>query len=162
MDFSLRLLGEEDVPALQRVYEAATAGFTGRSGHPPDPDQAAMDFTQGLAEPGRFQFGVFLGGSLIGAVDCKLASEVEGRAHIGLLLLVEPYNDPAIASLAMRILVRWLVEQFGVHRLETSVAAHRAIDIAFWEAEGFRFTGEQYRQDVGSGRPRFLVMARDA
>jgi RimJ/RimL family protein N-acetyltransferase len=161
MDFSLRPLTGDDVPALQAVYDAAGDTFTRWFGRPAAPGQAAADFQQASDEPGRYQFGIFLTGRLVGLADCRLETEFEGQAHIGLLLLGEPYNDAAIAGLALRILIRWLSEAFGVTRLETGVAAHSPEDIAFWQSQGFSFTGQQYRRDLGDFAPRFLVMAKD-
>jgi len=77
------------------------------------------------------------------------------------LLLTPPYDDPAIGGLALRILTRWLAERFGVDRLETSVPAHVPEEIAFWQQEGFDFTGRQYRRELGEFAPRFLVMGKN-
>ena len=161
MDFNLRLLIDSDVPALQAVYEAAEAVFVHYSGRPAGPDQAATDFVQALTEPERYQFGIFVEGELIGMLDCKLDPDVERQAHIGLLLLIPPYDDPAIGGLALRILTRWLAERFGVDRLETSVPAHVPEEIAFWQQEGFDFTGRQYRRELGEFAPRFVVMGKN-
>jgi RimJ/RimL family protein N-acetyltransferase len=158
MDFNLRLLIDSDVPDLQTVYQAAEATFVRYSGQPAGPDQAATDFVQALTEPERYQFGIFVDGGLIGMLDCKLDPDMEGQAHIGFLLLSPPYDDPAIAGLALRILIRWLVDRFGVRRLETSVPAHEPGEIAFWQQQGFDFTGQQYRRELGEFAPRFLVM----
>jgi RimJ/RimL family protein N-acetyltransferase len=158
LDFNLRLLIDSDVPALQTAYEAAETVFVRYSGRPAGPEQAATDFVQALTEPERYQFGIFVAGALIGMLDCKLDPEVERQAHIGFLLLTPPYDDPAIGGLALRILARWLVERFGVNRLETSVPAHVPEEIAFWQQEGFDFTGGQYRRELGEFAPRFLVM----
>ena len=82
-------------------------------------------------------------------------------AHIGLILTAPPYDDPEISHLALRILTRWLISSFGVHRLETSVPAHLAAVIGFWESAGFAFTGEQFRRDLPGYFPRLLVLAKD-
>ena len=161
MDFNLRLLVDSDVPALQAAYEAAEAAFVHYSGRPAGPEQAAADFVQALTQPERYQFGIFMEGQLIGMLDCKLDPDVERQAHIGFMLLTPPYDDPAIAGLALRILIRWLIERFGVERLETSVPAHAPDEIAFWQHEGFEFTGQQYRRELGEFAPRFLVMGKD-
>jgi RimJ/RimL family protein N-acetyltransferase len=161
MDFNLRQLIDSDVPALQAAYEAAEAAFVRYSGRPAGPDQAAVDFVQALTEPERYQFGVFMEGELIGMLDCKLNPDVEKLANIGFLLLTPPYDDPAIAGLALRILSRWLAERFGVDRLETGVPAHVPEEIAFWQQQGFDFTGQQYRRELGEFAPRFLVMGKD-
>ena len=87
MDFGLRLLGDSDVPALQRIYDGAPQVFRALFGAPAAPDQAVRDFLDALRSPGRFQFGVQFHDDLIGVADCKLDDEEEGLAHIGMVLL---------------------------------------------------------------------------
>ncbi len=160
-EFNLRPLSEGDAPALQRVYDLAPATFERLVGHPASPGQAARDLAQARETPGRYQFGAVLDGELIGMVDCKLSDDVPGQAHLGLLLLAEPYARPALAGLMVRMLSRWLAAAYGVNRLEVSVPAQHAPDFVFWQAQGFAFTGQQYRRDLGDYAPRFLVLARD-
>jgi RimJ/RimL family protein N-acetyltransferase len=170
MDFTLRPLTPTDAPALQAVYDAAPAAFAARFGQAAPPGQAAADLEQAAAasaegETGRYQFGIYLEGTLIGLADCKLApGAVESdpaTAHIGLLLLAQPYDDPEITGLALRILTRWLARDFGVRRLAVDVPASAAAEVAFWRSQGFTFTGEQHRREIGHHAPRFLVMSRE-
>ena len=116
---------------------------------------------QAQETPGRFQFGIVADSKLIGLIDSKLDDNREGVAHVGLLLLAPPYDDPQIAGLALRILTSWLTGAFGVQRLETDVLAHDPGAIRFWTGEGYTFTGEQYRRDLPGYAPRFLVLAKD-
>jgi RimJ/RimL family protein N-acetyltransferase len=161
MDFTLRALTDADLPALQRVYDASPSVLASRLGRPAPPDQAVADFVQALSEPGRYQFAILLDNNIVGLADCRLAQDSPGKAHVGFLLLAPPYDDPDIAALALRILARWLQGSFGVTHLETAVPAQDADEIAFWEREGFRFTGEQYRREVYRYAPRLLVMERE-
>lgn len=161
MDFELRPLTDADIPALQQVYNALPEAFRLLIGRPAPPDQAARDFRQATATPGRYQFGILIQGRMSGVVDCKLDDDVEGQAYIGMLLLTPPYNDPAVAGLVLRILGRWLAAAFGVRRLETGAVAHDPVGIAFWRSQGFEFTGEQYRRDLPDYHPRFLILAKD-
>jgi hypothetical protein len=161
MDFSLRLLTEDDIPALQAVYDSAAATLSRLLGRPAAPDQAAADFVQGLDDPGRYQFAILLREQVIGLVDCKLDAEITGQAHIGLVLLAEPYDDPTFAALALRILTRWLSRTFDVQQLRVAVPAHVPEQVAFWHDQGFEFTGEQYRRAAAGFAPRLLIMARE-
>jgi RimJ/RimL family protein N-acetyltransferase len=161
MDFALRPLTAADIPALQRVYDVCSSAFERRLGRIAAPDQAASDYGQAQTTPGRFQFGTQLDGEMIGLVDCKLDDNREGVAHLGLVLLTPPYDDPEIASLSLRVLTTWLAGSFAVHRLETDVLAHDPEVIRFWTGEGFTFTGEQYRRELPDYAPRLLVMAKD-
>ena len=95
---------------------------------------------------------------LIGFINCKLNADIPDGAHLGLLLLASPYDDPTIASSILRILTRWLMG-LGIVRLETGAPAHDAAAIRFWLGQGFRFTGEQYRHELPGYAPRFLVLA---
>ena len=127
-----------------------------RPHRPARPGRKRSESSAGYA--GRAQLGVFLDEELIGFIDCKLDADMPDRAHLGLLLLASPYDDPTIASSILRILTRWLMG-LGITQLETGVPAHDAAAIRFWLGQGFRFTGEQYRRELAGYAPRFLVMA---
>jgi RimJ/RimL family protein N-acetyltransferase len=99
--------------------------------------------------------------TLIGVIDCKLSDDEEGLAFIGLLLMAERYADQSVAALALRMLERWLSRSYNVRRIETSVPAHNRTALRFWSDQGFSFTGEQHRRELGERSPRFLHMARD-
>jgi hypothetical protein len=96
----------------------------------------------------------------VGLADCKLDDEIDGMAHIGLLLLQPPYDDPTVSGLVVRILIRWL-EALGALSVQVGVLAHIPDEIAFWDQQGFEFTGEQYRREFPGYAPRILVMQRD-
>ncbi len=165
MTLTLRLLTDTDLDALQAIYDACPTDFQRLIGRPAPPDQAARDFVQALGTPGRFQFGVIVGAEpetarLIGMVDCKLDDETPGLAHAGLLLLAPPYDDPDIRGLTLRMVERWLAGAYGVNRIEASVPAHDPPELAFWQAQGYAFTGEQYRRDLPGYAPRLLVLAK--
>ncbi len=161
MDFFLRPLDEDDAPLVQQVYEAAPGALARLLGAPAGPGQAARDLAEARACPGRYQFGAMLEGEMIGLVDCQLSDETPGQAHIGLLLLADRYADPDLAGLVVRMLARWLATALGVRRLEASAPAHHYPDLAFWQSQGFEFTGRQYRRRLPAYAPRFLVLARD-
>lgn len=161
MDLTLRPLTEEDAAALQMLYDAAPTAFTRWLGHPAAAGQAARDLAQARATPGRYQFGAFLDGHLIGLLDCKLADDVPGLADIGMLVLADRHANPELAALVLRIVKRWLASSLGVRRLQTSAPAHETAELAFWQAQGFALTGEQYRRTYGGYHPRFLVLAQD-
>ena len=158
MAVGLRPLAPSDAPILQRLYDACPAAFDSLIGRAAPPDLADNDLTQAQSTPGRTQLGVFLDEDLIGFIDCKLDADAPNWAHLGLLLLAAPYDEPTIASSILRILTRWLIG-LGVAQLETGVPAHDAAAIRFWLGQGFRFTGEQYRRELPGYAPRFLVMA---
>lgn len=159
--FSLRLLGDSDIPALQRLYDGAPDVFHALTGAPAAPDQAVRDFLDALKSPGRFQFGVLYGDDLIGFADCKLDDEEEGLAHVGMVLLAPPYDDAAILGLVVRVLERWLAEEYSVRRIEVGAPASAPAEIGFWQRQGYEFTGAQYRREVPGRAPRFLVMAKE-
>jgi hypothetical protein len=157
--FLLRPIQAEDTPEVQRLYEAAPEVFRRLIGRPAPPDQAANDFAQAQEQPGRFRFLLLFQDQPVGLADCKLDDEIEGLAHIGLLLLIPPYDDPLVTELALRILERWL-SGFAVHRLQVGVLAHLPGEVAFWRSQGFAFTGEQHRRNLPGYAPRFLIMER--
>ena len=165
--FALRLLSDSDIPALQRIYDGAPEVFRALTGAPAAPDQAIRDFLDALKYPGRFQFGVAFGDSaaladvLIGLADCKLDDEEAGLAHIGMVLLDAPYRDPDVQGLVVRVLERWLAAAYAVRRIEVGAPAGAATELAFWQQQGYEFTGAQYRRELPGRAPRFLVLAKD-
>lgn len=161
MDFSLRLLVDSDIPDLQRIYDISPDTFYRLFGAPAAPDQVIRDFLDALKSPARFQFGVLYGGDLIGVADCKLDDEEEGLAHIGMILLVAPYDDPEILGLVLRVLERWLAGEYAVQRVAVGVLANAPAEIVFWQDQGYEFTGAQYRREMPGRAPRFLVMAKE-
>ncbi len=161
MTFTLRLLADADIPALQRLYDRAPELFVRLLGAPAAPDQAIRDFLDALKSPGRFQFAIEFRAELVGMADCKLDDEEEGVAHIGMVLLDEPYRDPDILALVVRVLERWLVTEYGVRRIEVGAPASAAAEIAFWQGQGYEFTGNQYRRELPGRAPRFLSMAKE-
>ena len=136
MAFQRRWLNDSDLPDLQRICDAAPQRFRGRTGAPAAPDQAARDFFDALQSPGRFQFGALYDDKLIGVADCKLDDEQAGLAHIGLLLLSAPYDEPAIRSLVIRLLERWLASAYAVRPIEVGALATPPADIPIREAPG--------------------------
>lgn len=161
MNFSLRLMSDSDLPAVQRLYDAAPEVFQRRFGAPATPDQAVRDFVDALKSPARFQFGVLYGDDLIGLADCKLDDEEEGLAHIGMVLLAPSFSDPEILALVVRILERWLSGEYAVKRIEVGAPAAAHDEIGFWQGQGYEFTGAQYRREMPGRAPRFLVMAKE-
>ncbi len=161
MDFSLRPLEEGDAGLLQQLYEAGPDAFRRLLGRPAAAGQAARDIAQARATPGRYQSGAVLDGRLVGMIDLKLSDEVAGQADIGLLLFPGLREAGEIAALALRILTRWLRDAMSVCRIEAGVPAADAAQIAFWQAQGFAFTGQSYRRELEQFAPRFLVLARD-
>lgn len=161
MDFRLRLLTDADLPDVQRLYDARPDVFRRMTGAPAGPDQAIRDFLDALRFPNRFQFAVMLDETLIGLADCQLDEETEGLAQIGMVLLSPDSDDPQVAGLVVRMLERWLAGEFGATRVEAAVAAHAAADIAFWQGQGYDFTGSGFRRDLADYHPRFLLLAKD-
>ena len=138
MAVSLRSLTQSDASILQRLYDVCPAAFT--SLRPPRPARPGRNRSDpGAGHSGAHPVGVFLDQDLIGFIDCKLNADIPDGAHLGLLLLASPYDDPTIASSILRILTRWLMG-LGIVRLETCVPAHDAAAIRFWLGQGFRFT----------------------
>lgn len=161
MDFRLRLVIDSDLPDVQRLYDARPDVFRRLLGRPAEPDQAVGDFLDALRFPNRFQFAVMLDETLLGLADCQLDDETEGLAHIGMVLLAPEVDHPEVAGLVVRVIERWLARDFGATRVETAVVAQAAEEIAFWQGQGYDFTGSGFRRDLGEYRPRFLQLFKD-
>ncbi len=158
MDFRLRLVIDSDLPDVQRLYDARPDVFRRLLGRPAEPDQAVGDFLGALRFQ-VFQFAVMLDETLLGLADCQLDDETEGLAHIGMVLLAPRSTTRRWPSWSCAWTERWLPQNdFGATRVETAVVAQAAEEIAFWQAQGYDFTGSGFRRDLGEYRPRFSIV----
>lgn len=120
---TLRTLGPEDAPELQRVFSAAGDYFlrvTGRA--EAEPDAAERELRGGAATPGREVALVTLreGGEPVGALGWWRGNPAPDRALLGMLLVVPEQRGRGIAREALGALEARLAEG-GIRALRTSV-----------------------------------------
>jgi GNAT superfamily N-acetyltransferase len=156
----LRPLSPVDAPELQAVYQASADFFDSRGGAPSDPDQAEADLAAAVAEDGRFLLGITLHESMIGVIDLRLASPGPFDVSIGLVLLAEPYRRQGLGRWALRILEAWLSRDTPTEAVIVAVPAQCHAAQAFFQANGYTFTGQSTRVLIGSSRPRLLEMRK--
>jgi RimJ/RimL family protein N-acetyltransferase len=120
---TLRLLGPEDAPELQRVFAAAGDHFLGVTGRPePDPDAAERELRGSAGTPGR---GVALAslaetGEPVGALGWWAGNPEPDVALLGMLIVVPERRRGGLAREALGALEAWLAGR-GVRRLRTGV-----------------------------------------
>jgi len=157
---TLRPLSPVDALALEAVYQASTDFFLDRGGMLPDPGQASADLAAAVAEDGRFLLGIILHESMIGLLDLRLAYPEPFDVSIGLILLAEPHRRQGVGTWALRILEAWLRRDTPTEAVIVAVPAQDRAAQAFFQANGYTFTGQSTRVLVGSSRPRLLEMRR--
>jgi ribosomal protein S18 acetylase RimI-like enzyme len=154
---TLRPLSAADAPALQAVYAAAVDYLMRASGALP---QATAELQQAAGEEGRFLLGIYLSGEMIGLLDLRLASPGPFDVSIGLVLLADPHRRQGLGSWALRILEAWLTRDTPTEAVIVAVPAQSHAAQAFFQANGYTFTGQSTRVLVGSSRPRLLEMRK--
>lgn len=157
---TLRPLSPVDGPALQAVYRASADFFLDRGGAPPDPGQAEADLAAAAAEDGRFLLGISLHESMIGLLDLRLAYPEPFDVSIGLVLLAEPQRRQGLGTWALRILEAWLIRDTPTEAVIVAVPAQNHAAQAFFQTNGYTFTGQSTRVLIGSSRPRLLEMRK--
>ncbi|HEV2150281.1 MAG TPA: GNAT family N-acetyltransferase, partial [Longimicrobiaceae bacterium] len=101
---TLRLLGPEDAPELQRVFVAAGDYFLGVTGRPePDPDAAERELRGSASTPARGVALVSLRetGEPVGALGWWAGNPEPDIALLGMLLVVPERRGAGIAREAL-------------------------------------------------------------
>jgi len=145
---TLRLLeGErDDMEALQRVLEGAPTYAELVTGSPPGPADAQSTYT--ILPPGKgyedkFVFGINLDGRMVGCADLIRGYPDPHTAHLGLLLIAEPFQRAGIGSAAYQAIEAY-ARAWGpdVTRMRIGVVRTNERVLPFWRKLGFAPTGE--------------------
>ena len=104
-DVTLRLLEGEaaEMRELQRVLEATPGYAQLVTGSPPGPAEAQSTYTilpEGKSYEDKFVFGVYLESKMVGCIDLVRGYPEPRIAHLGLLLLAEPFQHLGIGKAA--------------------------------------------------------------
>lgn len=153
--------------ALQGVYRE-TPGYWQMYGLPGcPPDQAAKDLKVVEDTPDRHMLGIvrrvdsanaLTGGEMVGLIDFRLDWPHEGTAYVGMIMVAEFYQRSGIASGAWALLQPWLASGAGIQKVRLAVEQFNIKGLQFWQAQGFRLTGESNRMLVGDKFVRLLYL----
>jgi len=161
---------ELHVDALQAVYAATPSYWQMYKMEDPPPNHAAEQLAAAQEEPSRSLLGILrrvdandpeAGAELIGVLDFRLQWPEDGAAYVGQLLVAEALQRQGIAAQAWSLLQPWLAASAGVRSVRVGVEQFNVAALKFWEAQGFRLTGESDRVRVGEKFVRILYMSAE-
>ncbi len=168
-DVTLRLLkGEpQEMAELQQVLERAPAYFELATGGPPGPAEAQSTYSAlppGKTYADKFVFGVYRGDRMVGCVDLIRAYPDAHTAHVGLLLIAEPFHRKGVGTAAYRAVEDYVRAWNACDRMRIGVVGTNDRVISFWSKLGFAPTGEvkPYRYAHVVSETAVLVKPLDA
>jgi uncharacterized protein len=145
---TLRLLRGDarEMAELQRVLEAGPTYAERITGAPPGRADAQSLYSVLPPHKGyedKFVLGVYLDDTMIGCVDLIRGYPDEHTAHLGLLLLAEPYQGRGFGAAAYRAIEDY-IRHWGPNweRLRIGVVRTNEEVLPFWTKLGFVRTGE--------------------
>jgi uncharacterized protein len=146
-EVTLRLLegGATEMAELQRVLEAAPTYAQLVTGSPPGPADAQSTYTilpEGKSYEDKFVFGVYLGSAMVGCIDLIRGYPDPQVAHLGLLLIAEPFQNRGIGRSAYRLVEEYIRALGGCSTVRAAVVRTNEAVLPFWHKVGFAPTGE--------------------
>lgn len=140
------LTGEPaEMAALQRVIESAPTYAQRITGVPPGPADAQSTYSiipEGMSYDDKFVLGVYREAEMVGCVDLFRGFPAPTVAHLGLLLIGEPFQGQGIGRAAYvqveELICSWntcSLVRLGVVRTNEQV-------LGFWSKLGFMPSGE--------------------
>jgi len=144
---SLCLLEGEapEMRELQRVFEATPAYAQLITGTPPGPAEAQSTYSilpEGNSYEDKFVLGVYLGSEMVGCVDLIRGYPEPHVAHIGLLLLAEPFQHQGIGKAAYGLVEQYIRAWGNCTTVRAGVVRTNEAVLPFWQKLGFVPTGE--------------------
>ncbi len=175
IDDSLRAieLGADEVPALQRFFEANTEYFMAVNGQPAQPDEAKLEFEDrppaGMSYRRIRLIGFVDDGAKAKGAEGKSVDPLIGMAtvisdfispgvgHLGLFIVAGALHGRGVASAIYEALEHWMVREEGMQWMRLGVVVGNARAERFWAKAGFRPLRE--RGPYAMGQRQNLVTA---
>ncbi|MFH2134874.1 MAG: GNAT family N-acetyltransferase [Pseudomonadota bacterium] len=154
---TVRCADTSDVDSVVALVNSAYRGDSSRAGWTTEADilggqrTDAEEVAQSITEAGSVFLLSVCDGETIGSVH--LLRQDAGTAYLGMLVVKPGLQGRGLGSHLMDEAERFLMEQWGVSRLQMQVITLREELIAFYERRGFSRTGEF--KPFPSGEPRF-------
>jgi RimJ/RimL family protein N-acetyltransferase len=153
----------DEMDALQRVLESAPGYAQLVTGAPPGPADAQSTYAalpDGKSYDDKFVFGVFVDAAMVGCIDIIRGYPDASTAHVGLLLIGEPWQGCGYGSAAVAALERVAGAWDGCARLRLGVlrsndGAHR-----LWRRRGFVATGDVKSYRYGPVSSEIVLYAK--
>jgi ribosomal protein S18 acetylase RimI-like enzyme len=153
----MRCADRSDVDAVVALVNSAYRGDSSRAGWTTEADilggqrTDAAEIAQSIAEAGSVFLLCLRDNETVGSVH--LLRQDEFTAYLGMLVVKPGLQGQGLGSRLLDGAERFLLEQWGVSRLQMQVITLREELIAFYERRGFLRTGEF--KPFPSGEPRF-------
>jgi ribosomal protein S18 acetylase RimI-like enzyme len=162
---TLRVLQGEvgDMAQLQRVIEAAPDYVQRVTGLPPGPADSQSTYTmlpEGKGYDDKFVYGIYRGDEMVGCVDLIRGWPDACTAHLGLLLVAEPFQRQGIGAAALRLVEEEVLRWGTCTTIRLGVVATNAQALPFWQRQGFVETGEVKPYRYGSVESEVVVLAK--
>jgi GNAT superfamily N-acetyltransferase len=163
---TLRLLDGDDpadMTALQRVLEAAPGYAERVTGLPAGAADAQSTYSilpPGKSYDDKFVLGVFAGSRMIGCADLIRGWPRPDTAHVGLLLLAEPYQGKGHGRRAYEALEACIRGWGTCSRIRIGVVETNAQALPFWQRIGFAPTGEIKPYSYAGVRSQVVILER--
>jgi len=152
---------EEDLPAAQRVFEAAP-GYFAAIGEPEGAlaGCAEKDFRsvpEGFPRERKHYFGVYhkQNGTMIGLADYLDGYPGPGVGFVGLLVFDEQWQRQGLGKEAWRALSGWAAAELGAREFRLGVVETNRPALDFWKSLGFVQCGVK---EPAGARARVLVL----
>ena len=159
--FRVGLLGEDDCPDIDALYDRCADFIRLSEGRDPVPGDGRMlliERPEAAPDVEKLVMGLYDGPCLIGVLDLLKDYPSEGIWYLGLMLIEPARRRDGLGSALFEALGGWVAGQGGqVMRLaviEQNAAGHR-----FWTRQGFHQVGT-VEQDLGYFRRTLHRMER--
>ena len=160
---------QDHVDTVQRVY-SATPQFWELHGLDGAPEgQAERDLREAEGMVGRTLAGIVhrlqaddpsSGFEMVGIVDFRVNWPRESTAHLGMLMVAEPFQRQGIGAQTLKLLEPWFANSAGITTIRLGVEQFNPAALLFFQQQGFTLTGETSRVHVGEKKIRLLFMEK--
>jgi RimJ/RimL family protein N-acetyltransferase len=162
--WELRVLGEADIPALQRFFDANPAYFLEVNGEPPRVDEGEREFRDvppaGMAYREMLLLGWFGDdGELVAMATIVGDFIAEHVWHIGLFIVATALHGSGAAHALYRQLEDWMLAR-GAHWIRLGVVVGNARAEAFWARSGYAQVRERGPLQMGQRTNLLRVMVK--
>ena len=164
----LRVLGEDDIAALQRFFDANPEYFFNVGGEPPRPDEAEREFRDVPPAEMRYREMLLLGfsddgddasGAMVAMATIVADLLAEHVWHIGLFVVATVLHGSGAAHAIYAELERWMRDR-GARWIRLGVVAGNTRAERFWERSGYLQVRERGPLEMGRRTNMLRVMVK--
>lgn len=157
--FNVRELTEQEVPALQALFDANPEYFMAINGQPADPEDAWLEWAERppahMSYSRQWLLGVYSkhepGARLLGVIVLSSDLCAEGVCHVGLFLLATALHGQGVAAPLYQALEDW-ARRGGARWMRLGVVRGNRRAEAFWARQGFAEMRTREGVDTGGGK----------